>query len=340
MSYEEFTAARKNENPRYGEPHVSGYGSGRLIITAVEEVTLGIRREECFGLIGPNGSGKSSLLDMITYSTVQTAGQIYYDGGEENTKIKEDELKMGYCPQSDTLWSELTLVEHLVMYLSLRGQPAEEAHRFAWKLMRFSKIEEHRNKYPHELSGGTRRKLCILLALICYSNKIMLDEPTSGMDPATRHYIWNILKDYIRNEKSSLMITTHSMEEAELLCHRIGILVNGTLKCLGSAKHLKMKFNNTYVLEIQCTAEADTEALDTKIRQELPLLQEEQVKEEMKSKRSIKYTFPITTSEFSGIFKVMEKYKSQGLIQDYSFSQTTLEDTFLTFANLQENKEI
>jgi len=340
MNYEEFMAARNNKNPKYGEQHISDYGSGRLIITAIDEVSLGIRKEECFGLIGPNGSGKSSLLDMITYSSIQTAGKLYYDGGIENTSIQEDKLMMGYCPQSDSLWSELTLVEHLIMYLTLRGHTKQQAKDYAKKLMNFSRIEEHRNKYPRELSGGTRRKLCILLALICYSNKIMLDEPTSGMDPATRHYIWNILKDYIRNEKSCLIITTHSMEEAELLCHRVGIIVNGTLKCLGSANHIKMKFNNTYVLEVKCTSESDTEVLDSEIRRELPILQEENVKENMVSRYSIKYTFPITTSEFSSIFKVMEKYKSQGLIQNYSFSQTTLEDTFLKFANLQENKEI
>jgi len=340
MSYEEFMAARNNKNPKYGEMHISGYGSGRLIVTAVEEVTLGIRNEECFGLIGPNGSGKSSLLDMITYTTVQTAGKIYFDGGIENTSMKEDKFMMGYCPQTDALWSELTLVEHLIMYLTLRGHTKAEAKDYAERIMSFSKIEEHRHKYPHELSGGTRRKLCILLALICYSNKIMLDEPTSGMDPATRHYIWNILKSYIRNEKSSLIITTHSMEEAELLCHRIAILVNGTMKCIGSANHIKMKFNNTYVLEVNCTSEGNIEALDAEIRRQLPLLQEDNDVEVMKSKCSIKYTFPITTSEFSGIFKIMENCKSQGLIQDYSFSQTTLEDTFLKFASLQENKEM
>jgi len=338
MNYEEFMAARNNKNPKYGEIHVSDYGSGRLIVTAVEDVTLGIRNEECFGLIGPNGSGKSSLLDIITYTSVQTAGKLFYDDGIENTAIQEDKLKMGYCPQSDALWSELTLIEHLIMYLTLRGH--YQAKEYAKKLLNYSRIAEHRNKYPHELSGGTRRKLCILLALICYSNKIMLDEPTSGMDPATRHYIWNILKEYIRNEKSCLIITTHSMEEAELLCHRIGILVNGTLKCIGSANHIKMKFNHIYVLEINCTSESNTEVLDTQIRRELPLLQEKNVQEEMALKGTIKYTFSITTSEFNGIFKVMEKYKNQGLIQDYSFSQTTLEDVFLKFANLQENKEI
>jgi len=134
------------------------------------------------------------------------------------------------------------------MFIYLRGYSKEESQQYAQKYMEFCKIEEHKNKYPKELSGGTRRKLCILLALICFSNKIILDEPSSGMDPATRRYIWDVLTSYKNYENSSIVLTTHAMEEAELLCERIGILVNGELLAIGSPAHLKMKYGNTYML--------------------------------------------------------------------------------------------
>ncbi|ORX41365.1 P-loop containing nucleoside triphosphate hydrolase protein [Piromyces finnis] len=335
ISYEKFIKGIKNKNPKYGEYHLSDYGDGRLVVTSLRNVTLGINPKECFGLIGPNGAGKSSLLNLITYTTTQTIGNLYYDG-IENKNIKEDHFMMGYCPQNDSLWNELTLFEHLVMFIYLRGFTKKESKYYANQYIKYCKLEDHRNKYPYELSGGTKRKLCILLALITFSNKIMLDEPSSGMDPSTRRYIWNVLQNYIKNENSSVIITTHAMEEAEVLCDRIGILVNGELQCIGSANHLKLKFNDIYILEIQCN---DTDLLNSMIKKDLEILNKDNVICEVKSKNRIKYTFQIT-SDFSKIFEIMEDYKIKNVVHDYSFSQTTLEDIFLKFAKLQQNKEI
>jgi len=325
----------KKEKPIYGEYHHAIYGSG-LAVTSLKDVSLGINSCECFGLIGPNGSGKSSLLNIITYNNLQTVGQVYYDD-IENINIKEDHLMLGYCPQNDILWETLTLYEHLVMFIYLRGYSRKESRQHAQKYMEFCRIEEHKNKYPHELSGGTRRKLCILIALICFSKKVLLDEPSSGMDPATRRYIWNVLLNYKRNEDSSIVLTTHSMEEAEFLCNRIGMLVNGELLAIGSPNHLKMKFGNTYSLEIQST---DVKVIDEMIKKDLPIMKnEDEVVCEFKSDKRIKYTFKITDNH-SEIFRIMESYKTQGIVIDYSFCQTTLEDVFLKFAENQENQEM
>jgi len=323
-----------NKNPKYGDYHYSDYSSG-LIVTSLKDVTLGINQHECYGLIGPNGSGKTTLLNIITYNSTQTVGKIYYDD-VESTAIKEDHLMMGYCPQNDILWEELTLYEHLVMFIYLRGYTRKESHRLAEKYMEFCKIEDHKNKYPHELSGGTRRKLCILIALISFSNKIMLDEPTSGMDPATRRYIWNVLTNYKHHENSMIVLTTHSMEEAEILCDRIGMLVNGELLATGSPIHLKLKFGNTYTLEIQCT---DAKLVDEWIKKDIPRINQKEMICEFKSDKRVKYTFKIM-DHHGEIFKTMENYKTKGIVIDYSFSQTSLEDIFLKFANYQENQEM
>ncbi|KAG4102082.1 P-loop containing nucleoside triphosphate hydrolase protein [Neocallimastix lanati (nom. inval.)] len=335
ISYDTFIKGIKNKNPRYGEYHISDYGGGRLVTTALKDITLGINNKECFGLIGPNGSGKSSLLNIITYTTVQSVGKVLFDG-KENTKLKEDKYIIGYCPQNDSLWKELTLYEHLVMYLYIQGYSKRDSRWYATCFMKYCKIEEHKNKYPDELSGGTRRKLCILIALIGFSNKVILDEPSSGMDPATRRYIWDILKEYMNNKNSSIVLTTHCMEEAELLCHRIGILVNGNLQCIGSPNHLKMKFNDTYILEIQCS---DVNIVHSLLKKDLEVINNSDSICEVKSKTRVRYTFTIT-SNFSEIFSIMERYKSKDIVYDYSFSQNTLEDIFLKFAKLQENQEI
>jgi len=328
----------KNVNsgdPTYGVYHYSHYNCG-LVNTSLRNVSLGVNSRECFGLIGPNGSGKTTLLNIITYNHAQTVGKVYYDG-VENVNIKEDRFMMGYCPQNDILWENLTLYEHLLMLIYLRGYSKSESKKYAEKFMEFCKIEEHRNKYPHELSGGTRRKLCLLIALMGLSNKIMLDEPSSGMDPATRRYIWNVLTNYKQNEDSLIVLTTHSMEEAEILCDRIGILVNGELMALGTPNQLKMKFGNKYMLEIQCT---DGYLVDDWIKRDIPMMKnEKEVDCEYKSNKRLKYNFKFTENH-GDIFKVMEIYKAKGVVTDYSFCQTNLEDVFLKFARRQENQEI
>ncbi|OUM59227.1 hypothetical protein PIROE2DRAFT_47270 [Piromyces sp. E2] len=326
--------AVRNDTKKYGDFHFSEYGSG-LVVTSLKDVSLGINSSECFGLIGPNGSGKTTLLNIIAGNMPQSTGKVYYDG-VESTKIKEDRLMIGYCAQDNILWEELTLFEHLVMYIHLRGYSRSESKRLADRYIDFCKIDEHTNKYPHELSGGTRRKVCILLALICFSNKVMLDEPSSGMDPATRRYIWNVLTSYKHHEDSSIILTTHAIEEAELLCDRVGMLVNGELLAIGTPTHLKMKYGNTYSLEIQCT---DVTVVDEWIKKDIPQMNEEGVSCEIKSNKRIKYTLKMT-DHHSEIFKVMEDYKAKNVVTDYSFSQTSLEDVFLKFAERQENQEM
>jgi len=267
-TYDEFIKGMKNKNPKYGEYHLSDFGCGKLVVTTLNNINLGINANECFGLIGPNGAGKSTLLDIISYTTEPTCGHIYYDGVDRKD-IKNDHFRMGYCSQMDTLWNKMTLYEHLIAFLYLRGYSMKECKSFTNYYMKYCKIEEHKQKYPEELSGGTRRKLCILLALCSFTNKIVLDEPSTGMDPATRRYMWDIIQDYKENEQSSVILTTHCMEEAELLCDRIALLVNGELQAVGSVHHLKLNYNNTYTLEIECP---NVKTLDYLLKTDLPFL--------------------------------------------------------------------
>jgi len=181
------------------------------------------------------------LLNMITASIPQTMGSICYNDVEIR-QVKLGEVSLGYCPQHDILWKELTLREHLEFFLSIHGYNSKDAKVYATQYINAAGLEEHQNKRIDHLSGGTKRKLSILIAICGYPERILIDEPTAGMDPSTRRLIWDIVKQTKRMNDSALILTTHSMEEAEHLCDRLAILVNDRLTCIGSPEHLKMKY--------------------------------------------------------------------------------------------------
>jgi ATP-binding cassette subfamily A (ABC1) protein 5 len=319
----------KETNYKFGDIHKSKYGKNNYVKTAVEDVSFGINRHECFGLLGPNGAGKSTTLNMVTSTIPQTTGRIYYDG-VESYAARLNEISLGYCPQNDIYWKELTIREHIEFFLRIRGYPSYKVKEYTDHYIRCCKLEEHQNKRASKLSGGTKRKLCLLVAICGYPNQILLDEPTAGMDPSTRRYVWNIIKGTKNNNNSAIIMTTHSMEEAENLCDRIGILINGRLVCIGSPEHIKMKYGNSYNLEVQSR---NIETFHKRIIEENKLLGEDYKKED-KSYDRINYEISLQKG-VGKIFKIMENCKKEGLISDYSFSQTTLEQVFINFAKLQ-----
>ncbi|OUM59962.1 hypothetical protein PIROE2DRAFT_46655, partial [Piromyces sp. E2] len=299
-----------------------------------KNVTLGVDQCECFGLLGPNGSGKSTLLNTSAFVYQPTIGHLYYDG-KDTLHRKDNSVPIGYCPQEDVVWDQMTLYEHIEMYLYLQGYSKSEAKNLALKFIDYCRLNAHKNKLPTELSGGTCRKLSILIALCCNSSTILLDEPTAGMDPSTRRYVWDMFKATIQNRQSSTIMSTHSMEEAELLCNRIGILVNGKLRCIGSPEHLKMKFGNTYILDVQTE---DVERFHQEVIVDQDLFQGQEYTREDKSKQRVKYEVQCDNenNNLSVVFETMERNRRAGLLSDYSYSKTSLEQIFLNFALLKE----
>ncbi|ORX39534.1 P-loop containing nucleoside triphosphate hydrolase protein [Piromyces finnis] len=302
-------------------------GSRRIVITPFQNISLGIDQCECFGILGPNGSGKSSLLNTTSFTFPQTLGKIYYNG-KDTTERNGNEITLGYCPQEDTLWNEFTLFEHIEMFLYLRGYTKKEAKKITNEFINYCHLTEHKNKMPYELSGGTRRKLNILIALCCSSSKIIMDEPSAGMDPSTRRYVWDIIKATLQNNKSSTIMSTHSMEEAELLCNRIAIMVKGRLRCIGTPEHLKIKYGNTYILDVHTK---DINVFHEEIVIGKQLFGNSEYEREDKSLQRVKYEVKNTNS-ISKVFEIMESCKEEGLFYDYSYSQTSLEQVFLNFA--------
>jgi len=320
-------AMQRTTNYKYGEYHCSSLNSRRIVMTAFENMNIGIDKCECFGILGPNGSGKSSLLNTASFTFKQTIGDIYYDG-QNTLDRKGNEITLGYCPQEDTLWEEMTLYEHIEMFLYIRGYSKKESKRYAKKFIQYCRLTSHKNKLPSELSGGTRRKLNILIALCCSSSKVMLDEPSAGMDPSTRRYVWDIIKATLQKNKSSTIMTTHSMEEAELLCNRIAIMIHGKLQCIGSPEHIKMKYGNTYILDVHTK---DIAQFHQEVVLNRNLFGNAQYKKEDKSLQRVKYEVK-SSNNISRIFEIMESCRILGLFDDYNYSQTSLEQVFLNFA--------
>ncbi|ORY00947.1 P-loop containing nucleoside triphosphate hydrolase protein [Neocallimastix californiae] len=303
-------------------------------MSAFDNVSIGVDKRECFGILGPNGSGKTSLLNTVSFSFPQTLGKIYYDG-KDTTERRGNEISLGYCPQEDTLWDEYSLTEHIEMFLYICGHSLKEAKKIAKKFISYCHLTEHKNKMPSELSGGTRRKLNLLIALCCSSSKIIMDEPTAGMDPSTRRYVWDIIRSTLQVNDSSNMICTHSMEEAELLCNRIAIMIKGKIRCIGSPEHLKMKFGNSYILDVYTD---NIKKFHEEVVVGRNLFNDNHFDREVKSVQRIKYEVQ-SKNNISRIFDIMEDCRKDGLFIDYNYSQTSLEQIFLNFANKYNENE-
>jgi len=339
-SHDEFQKAMKRYESPYGEYHLSRVGSRQIVMTAFENLNLGIDPCECLGILGPNGSGKTSLLNTVSFTFKQSAGDILFNG-KDTLECKPNEITLGYCPQKNTLWNEMTLFEHIEMFLYIRGCSRSKSKSLAKQFIQYCRLTPHENKFPTEMSGGTRRKLNILIALCCDSSHVLLDEPSAGMDPATRRYIWDVIKATLQRNQSSIIMTTHSMEEAELLCNRLGIIVNGKLQCIGTPEHLKMKFGHTYILDVHTE---NVERFHKEVVVGLSLFgSDAQYKRSDKSHHRVKYeTQNTNTNDVGRVFEIMEacrdmRLNGQKLFIDYSYSQTTLEEVFFKFAGLKEN---
>uniref|UniRef100_A0A8C0MV26 ABC transporter domain-containing protein n=1 Tax=Canis lupus familiaris TaxID=9615 RepID=A0A8C0MV26_CANLF len=228
------------------------YGSFRRT-TAVCDISLGLRRGECFGLLGPNGAGKSSTFKMLNGDCPPTSGHavIRTPAGEllDLGAAGAAGLRIGYCPQQDALDELLTGWEHLDYYCRLRGVPSPSIPQVAGDLVERLGLEAHVDQLVATYSGGTRRKLSTALALLGSPDLLLLDEPSSGMDPCSKRHLWRTITQEARRG-CAVVLTSHSMEECEALCTRLAIMVNGSFRCLGSPQHLKNRFGDGYTVRI------------------------------------------------------------------------------------------
>ncbi|XP_073229976.1 phospholipid-transporting ATPase ABCA3-like [Porites lutea] len=227
------------------------YGGTR--VTAVDHLCLGIPRGECFGLLGINGAGKTTTFSMLTGDLSITEGTALLDGYDIRTNLREVQQRIGYCPQFDALIERLTGREMLTMYANLRGVQPAKINDLVSSTIKHLNLTKWADKLCGDYSGGNKRKLSTAIALVGNPPIVFLDEPTTGMDPVARRFLWDSLMTVMKGGRS-IVLTSHSMEECEALCTRLAIMVNGKFKCLGSTQHLKSRFGTGYTLMIKVTS--------------------------------------------------------------------------------------
>lgn len=204
---------------------------------AVDGISLEIYKGECFGLLGPNGAGKSTTMKMMYCSALVTSGELYVLGLNVKKNFREIKSRIGVVPQEDGLDPDFTVLENLLVYASFHKIPKAEAELRSQALLRLMKLEEYKDRSVETLSGGMKRRLAIARGLINSPEVIFLDEPTTGLDPQARIWIWDFFK-HLKSEKSTLILTTHYMEEAEQMCDRVAIIDNGRILTVGKPRDL------------------------------------------------------------------------------------------------------
>ncbi|CAJ0582204.1 unnamed protein product, partial [Mesorhabditis spiculigera] len=209
--------------------------------TAVNRLSFGVKSGECFGLLGVNGAGKTTTFGILTGSLYPTEGSAYI-GGSRVLGIKS----MGYCPQFDAYLLELTGREVLALLATLLGY--YHPFRKADSLLRAVLMERHGDKLLKHCSGGQKRKISVGISLLAQKHVILLDEPTAGIDPRARREIWSLVGAVRETEGRAVLLSSHSMDECEALCTRVGIMAHGVLRTVGTTQQIKSRYGNTYQL--------------------------------------------------------------------------------------------
>ena len=231
------------------------YDNGKV---AVNHMSLGIPPGQCFGLLGINGAGKTTTMGMLTAEFPPSSGDATLAGFSVTSQPEKTRRRIGYCPQFDAHFQNMTGREHVALYAAIKGVPQPiVAEAVEKKLAEVGLSEFDSNRLSQGYSGGMKRKLSVACATIGQPQIVFLDEPSTGMDPVARRDLWEVISEMVTGgnipaeERTSVILTTHSMEECEALCPRIGIMANGKLRCLGSAQHLKTRFGQGYQVEMK-----------------------------------------------------------------------------------------
>uniref|UniRef100_A0A8C6MR11 ATP-binding cassette, sub-family A member 3 n=1 Tax=Mus spicilegus TaxID=10103 RepID=A0A8C6MR11_MUSSI len=304
----------------------------RAPLLAVDRISLAVQKGECFGLLGFNGAGKTTTFKMLTGEETITSGDAFVGGYSISSDIGKVRQRMGYCPQFDALLDHMTGREMLVMYARLRGIPERLINACVENTLRGLLLEPHANKLVKTYSGGNKRKLSTGIALIGEPAVIFLDEPSTGMDPVARRLLWDTVAR-ARESGKAIVITSHSMEECEALCTRLAIMVQGQFKCLGSPQHLKSKFGSGYSLQAKVRSEGKQDALE-EFKAFVDLTFPGSILED-EHQDMVHYHLPGCDLSWAKVFGILEKAKEKYGVDDYSVSQISLEQVFLSFAHLQ-----
>nr|WP_213455112.1 ABC transporter ATP-binding protein [Micromonospora sp. NBRC 107566] len=226
--------------------------------TAVDGIDVEVRPGEAFGFLGPNGAGKSSTMRMIGCVSPPSGGTLRILGMDPRREGPAIRARLGVCPQLDNLDQELTVRENLTTYARFFGISRAVARARALELLEFVQLGERADSKVEPLSGGMKRRLTIARALVNEPDLVLLDEPTTGLDPQARHLVWERLFR-LKQQGVTLVLTTHYMDEAEQLCDRLVVMDGGRIAAEGSPRALIERYSTREVVELRFQAESQEE---------------------------------------------------------------------------------
>lgn len=218
-------------------------------LVAVDSISFHVATGECFGVLGPNGAGKTTTVRMIYGFVPLSAGELKVFGLDITAEARRIKARIGVCQQDNTLDPDLTVQQNLEVFARYFDIPRKIARERAQKLLAFIGLDHRKDSAVNELSGGMVRRLVLARALINQPDMLILDEPTTGLDPQSRHQIWERL-DELKREGLSILLTTHNMDEASRLCDRLMIMDHGMILVEGIPRDLILEHAGDRVLEV------------------------------------------------------------------------------------------
>ncbi|MEO8908386.1 MAG: ABC transporter ATP-binding protein, partial [Microbacteriaceae bacterium] len=227
--------------------------------SAVRGISFEVAPGESFGLLGPNGAGKSTTMRMVGAVSTRTSGSLSVLGLDPNDYGPEIRSQLGVVPQADNLDTELRVRDNLIVYGRYFGLPIGRVRQRADELLAFAQLEDKAKAKVDDLSGGMKRRLTIARALINDPKILLLDEPTTGLDPQARHILWDRLFR-LKEQGTTLVLTTHYMDEAEQLCDRLVVIDKGAIMAEGSPSALIKQYSTREVLELRFGSDRNADA--------------------------------------------------------------------------------
>eukprot|EP00761_Pharyngomonas_kirbyi_P010427 gb/GECH01010447.1/.p1 GENE.gb/GECH01010447.1/~~gb/GECH01010447.1/.p1 ORF type:complete len:901 (+),score=161.28 gb/GECH01010447.1/:1-2703(+) len=297
---------------------------------AVKGLDLAVNPGTCLALLGHNGAGKTTTISMLVGLIPPSGGEAYVYSNSIRSDVDTIRSTLGVCPQHDILWDDLTAREHLTMFCQFKGIPWSKINEEVDQRLKDVALYAVGNKTAGTYSGGMKRRLSVAISCIGNPNMILLDEPTTGMDPHSKRQVWEL----IHNMKGSrvILLTTHSMEEADALSDRIAIMAHGELRCVGDSLHLKHKYGAGYNVKLVGNSSATTTSnvmrdMESQVQQYIP-------EATLVSENAGNMIFNVPSDKVVQLGQLVEHIESQvgqdgSIIRDWGLSHTSLEEVYL-----------
>ncbi|XP_061353107.1 ABC transporter A family member 2-like isoform X3 [Gastrolobium bilobum] len=312
---------------------------------AVKDLWVNLEKDQLFCLLGPNGAGKTTAINCLTGITPVTDGDalIYGNSVRSSTGMSNIRKLIGVCPQFDILWDALSGEEHLQLFATIKGLSPTSIQSITKTSLEEVRLTESAKVRAGSYSGGMKRRLSVAIALIGDPKLVILDEPTTGMDPITRRHVWDIIENAKRGR--AIVLTTHSMEEADILSDRIGIMAKGRLRCIGTSIRLKSRFGTGFIANISFYGNnihhspPNGDAISTEQRDAVKQFFKNHLDVVPKEENNNFLTFVIPHDRealLTNFFAELQDREEKFGISDIQLGLTTLEEVFLNIAKQAE----